>query len=177
MTKGGSYLQAYNAQIVVDDEAQVIVAQAVTNQPPDQDHLLPMLSCMKQSVGRHPRRLSADAGYYADANVRGCEAANITPYIAVSRTAHPSSAQGPAPPPSPVRAAMTAKLQSPEGHAVYCRRKVIAEPPFGQIKAAQGFRRFSLRGVLKVRCEWALVCLTHNVLKLFRRAPEALQAA
>ena len=47
---------------------------------------------------------------------------------------------------------------------------VIAEPPIGQIKGGQGFRRFSLRGLAKVRCEWALVCLTHNLLKLYRSA-------
>lgn len=177
MTKDGSYVQAYNAQIVVDEAAQIIVAQAVTNQAPDQEHLLPMLARVEQSLGRRPRRISADAGYYADANVRGCEAANVTPYIAASRTPHASAAQEPPAPPSPLRAAMIGKLQSPEGHAIYSRRKVIAEPPFGQIKTAQGFRRFSLRGILKVRCEWALVSLTHNVLKLFRNAPEIMLGA
>ncbi len=72
---------------------------------------------------------------------------------------------------SATRAVMKAKVQSPAGREVYSRRKVIAEPPFGQIKAAQGFRRFLLRGLDKVRCEWALVCTTHNLLKLFRAAP------
>jgi Transposase DDE domain len=38
------------------------------------------------------------------------------------------------------------------------------EPVFGQIKQARGFRRFSLRGLAKVKSEWALVCATHNVL-------------
>jgi hypothetical protein len=51
---------------------------------------------------------------------------------------------------------------------IYARRKRIAEPPFGQIKEARGFRRFSLRGIDKIRCEWSLVTLTHNLLKLFR---------
>jgi len=45
---------------------------------------------------------------------------------------------------------------------------VIAEPPLGQIQAARGFRRFSVRGLTKVRWEWAFVSLTHNLLKLFR---------
>jgi len=63
---------------------------------------------------------------------------------------------------------MLAKLRSEQGRAIYARRKVIAEPPFGQIQAARGFRRFSLRGLAKTRWEWAFVCLTHNLLKLFR---------
>ena len=63
---------------------------------------------------------------------------------------------------------MRQKLRTPEGHETYKMRKAIVEPVFGQIKEARGFRRFSLRGLSNVRAEWSLVCLTHNLLKLFR---------
>jgi hypothetical protein len=63
---------------------------------------------------------------------------------------------------------MAAKLRTPAGRALYARRKVIVEPVFGQIKGARGFRRFLLRGLAKVRGEWRLVCLTHNLLKIWR---------
>jgi len=63
---------------------------------------------------------------------------------------------------------MKRKLQTGAGRAVYAARKTIVEPVFGQIKEARGFRRFLLRGLAKVRGEWALVCLTHNILKLYR---------
>jgi hypothetical protein len=63
---------------------------------------------------------------------------------------------------------MAAKLRTPAGQALYARRKVIVEPVFGQIKGARGFRRFLLRGLAKVRGEWRLVCLTHNLLKIWR---------
>ena len=63
---------------------------------------------------------------------------------------------------------MQAKLKTAEGRAVYSRRKVIVEPVFGQIKEARGFRRFLLRGLAKIRGEWRLVCLTHNLLKIWR---------
>ena len=55
-----------------------------------------------------------------------------------------------------------------EGKALYARRKVIVEPVFGQIKEARGFRRFLLRGLEKIRGDWRLVCLTHNLLKVWR---------
>ena len=42
------------------------------------------------------------------------------------------------------------------------------EPVFGQIKQAMGFRQFLLRGLAKVKAEWQLVCLAHNLLKLVR---------
>jgi hypothetical protein len=170
MVKGGEYVQAYNAQIVVDAKAQVIVANAVTNQPPDVEHLLPMLDRVERALGRQPKRARADSGYYSDTNAAGCEARRVDGYIAVARTPHGETPKEQPAPVSATRVAMREKVQSPEGHEVYSRRKVIAEPPFGQIKSAQGFRHFMLRGLAKVRCEWALVCTTHNLLKLFRAA-------
>lgn len=177
MVTNGTYVQAYNAQLTVDDTAQVIVAQAVTNQPPDVEHFVPMLDRVKSAVGSHPERVSADTGYYSDANAQHCAARGIDPYIAVGRTPHGLAEAAPPKRSSPTKTAMRAKLESPDGHAVYARRKVIVEPVFGQIKSAQGFRRFSLRGLVKVRCEWALVCLTHNLLKLFRAALPSLATA
>jgi hypothetical protein len=63
---------------------------------------------------------------------------------------------------------MAAKLRTPAGQALYTRRKVIVEPVFGQSKEARGFRRFLLRGLATIRGEWRLVCLTHNLLKIWR---------
>jgi hypothetical protein len=65
-----------------------------------------------------------------------------------------------------IKQRMARKLATKQGAAVYARRKVIPEPVFGQIKEARGFRRFLLRGLVKVRGEWSLVALTHNLLKL-----------
>ena len=63
---------------------------------------------------------------------------------------------------------MRRKLATKAGRAMYSRRKTIVEPVFGQIKAARGFRRFLLRGIAKVRGEWSLISLTHNLLELHR---------
>jgi hypothetical protein len=71
-------------------------------------------------------------------------------------------------PPTTAKERMAAKVRTAEGRALYARRKVIAEPVFGQIKEARGFRRFLLRGLANIRGEWCLVCLTHNLLKIWR---------
>ena len=172
MVKGGSWVQAYNAQIVVDEAAQVIVAQAVTNQSPDTEHLVPMLRRVRIGLGEGPRRASADSGYYTNSNVEYCENNGVDAYISVGRIRHSGEKTGfnALAHPGPTRDRMVEKLSSRLGRAFYRRRKVIVEPPFGQIQAARGFRRFSVRGVKKVRLEWSLVCLTHNLLKLFRLA-------
>src|ERR1019366_8530856 len=67
-----------------------------------------------------------------------------------------------------LRQPMKQKLDSDAGRDLYRMRKAIVEPVFGQIKEWRGFRRFSLRGLQKARAKWKLVCLTHNLLKLFR---------
>jgi hypothetical protein len=69
---------------------------------------------------------------------------------------------------------MQRRLATKDGRAAYARRKATVEPVFGQIKQARGIRSFLLRGLAKVRGEWALVTLTHNLLKLYRARPDAL---
>ena len=70
--------------------------------------------------------------------------------------------------PATAQERMAAKVRTPAGKAFYARRKVIVEPVCGQSKEARGFRRFLLRGLAKIRGAWCLVCLTHNLLKLWR---------
>ena len=63
---------------------------------------------------------------------------------------------------------MQRKLETKLGAAVYALRKTVLEPGFGQIKQARGCRQFLMRGLEKVRGEWALICMTHNILKLHK---------
>jgi transposase len=171
MVKDGAYIQAYNAQIVVDEAHQVILAHGVSNQPPDQEYLAPMAERMLSFVAQVPQALLADSGYFSKDNVEHLQNRGVDPYIAVGREGDPATPPTEASTPTQrVWASMREKLSKGTGKAVYSRRKVIVEPVFGQIEQARGFRRFSQRGQAKVRCEWALVCLTHNLLKLFRHA-------
>ena len=169
MVKDGAYIQAYNAQIIVDEAHQVILAHGVSNQPPDHEYLVPMVERMLDRGAQVPKALLADSGYFSKDNVEHLQKRCVEPYIAVGRegtsaaplTEASTAAQS-------VRASMREKLSKGQGKTVYSQRKVIVEPVFGQIEQGRGFRRFSQRGQAKARREWALVCLTHNLLKLFR---------
>ena len=88
--------------------------------------------------------------------------------MATGRQRHHGSEAEVSAPPATAQERMAAKVRTPEGKALYARRKVIVEPVFGQIKEARGFRRFLLRGLENIRGEWRLVCLTHNLLKIWR---------
>jgi IS5 family transposase len=177
MKSKDGFVQAYNAQIAVDAEAQIIVAQDVTQSASDCAQLLPMTDAVEANLGRKPEQASADAGYCSEENLAGLEARSIDGYVATGRARDavagtakdeadraPSSTQ-PAETPTRVEA-MRAKIKAGGYASPYRLRKQLPEPVFGQIKQARGFRQFLLRGFEKVRAEWALVCTAHNLLKL-----------
>ncbi len=168
---GGSFLQGYNCQLAVDEEHQIIVAQAVTNQPPDNGNLLPLLDQVRDQCEASPKTVTADAGYwFPEVDTQG-KRRDTSVYVAPDRQRHgtdpaPSGSESEHEPTA--KDLMRAKLRTPEGRAIYARRKAVVEPVNGQIKEARGFRRFLLRGLDAVSGQWSLVCTGHNVLKLYR---------
>ncbi len=165
------FVQAYNAQAVVDRHAQVIVGAAVTPEANDKKQLVPMLKEVKVQMGSPPQQATADTGYFSEPNVTASPLQGIDLFVAPDRQKHGEkwpSTTGPPPPGASVTEQMRHKLRTAEGQAVYKLRKAVVEPVFGQIKEARGFRRFRLRGLAKVQGEWKLICATHNLLKLFR---------
>lgn len=168
-----NFEQAYNCQAVVDSENQVIVASHVSQSSNDKKELKPAIEKLKKNLGDAlPQKLSADSGYFSESNVKCLEGENIDGYIATGRLKHndkvPLSPRGPIPKKATVKERMGRKLRTKKGRETYSARKYIVEPVFGQIKEARGIRSFSLRGFENVMQEWDVICLTHNLLKLFR---------
>ena len=167
----GSFVQGYNAQAAVDSQAQVIVAAEVVQATNDKQQLVPMVEQMKANLGQKPAAISADSGYWSEANVTDECVQGVELYVATGRQKHgePIESVGESPPENvSAERQMAAKLRAGAGQAVYKMRKAIVEPVFGQIKGARGVRRFQLRGLAQVQAEWRLLCLTHNLLKLYR---------
>lgn len=166
------FVQGYNAQIAVESETQLIVGQTITQAANDKQQLLPMIDHVEQQAGQRPEEVVADNGYASEENLEGAEAAQIEVYVAVGRDKHNQRQsrcpRGPLPKTATRMDRMRRKLKTKVGRAIYATRKTIVEPVFGQIKQAQGFRQFLLRGLKKVQGEWALVCMAHNVLKVHR---------
>jgi transposase len=165
------FVQAYNVQVAVN-ELQLIVGQAVTQATHDKHQLLPMITTIARQSGETPTQVLADAGYCSDENLAAIATTGIDAYVSTRKQKH-GDRPGPCPRgPLPRTATrverMTRKLLTKAGAAVYARRKTLVEPVLGQIKQARGFRQFLLRGFAKVQGEWALVCTTHNILKLYR---------
>jgi hypothetical protein len=181
MQSCGTDLQGYNCQVALDSDHQVIVAVGVSNQPPDVEHLKPMLERIARNAGAQPTLMRMDAGYWSEDNAKGCADQGIEAYIATGRLQHgrpPQPKRGPLPRNADTKARMARKLRSKKGSRIYAQRKAIVEPVNGQIKEARGLRRFLLWGLEKVTGEWHLIAATHNLLKLFRltRSQQALAA-
>jgi transposase len=166
-TKDG-YIQGYNAQAAVDAEAQIIVAHGLTHSMSDQDQLVPLMDAIEDNLGRRPKEASADAGYCSEANLADLAEREVGAYLATGRAKHPGDAKRKIT--GPLTKAMRDKLKRAGWRSRYRLRKQIVEPVFGQIKQARGFRQFLLRGIEKVRAEWALICTAHNLTKLARAA-------
>jgi transposase len=173
MVRDGGFLQAYNAQIAVDEGAQIIVAAALSNQAPDAEYFEPLLRRVVDNCGAVPTCTTGDSGYFSANNVAAAEAMGTEPFIAVGghqRNGLPDEGVLRPYAQTAPRRAMRELLATPRGRAAYARRKATVEPVFGQIRACQGIRQMSFRGLLKNRCEWLLICATHNLLKLWRAA-------
>lgn len=170
-----TFHQAYNIQIGVDQQAQIIVATKVVQSGADQEQLIPVLREVEKNLGRMPERVSADAGYYSKAAITHEAVRAVDLYVPPNQRP-PVNWEETLPPEATVQEQMWHKLGSKVGREVFSKRKVIVEPVFAQVKHIRGFRQFLLRGLQQVEAEWLLVCMTHNLLKLFR-ATKKLQIA
>ncbi|WP_050736438.1 transposase [Methylobacterium sp. ARG-1] len=175
---GDGFEQCYNAQAAVAADSLLVVAVDVSQAPNDKQQLTPMLdklAALPPDLGL-PDVLLADAGYFSEANVEACAKAGIDPLIAPGRDVHHPAMDDrfAPPPPAPVDPtpldAMLHRLKTPEGRALYGRRKYTPEPVFGIIKSVMGFRQFSLRGLAGARGEWSLVTMAWNVKRMFNLA-------
>jgi transposase len=182
--KGWDY--ATNGQVGVDGEFQIIVACYVTDASNDKEQGIPLAGATmenfqqagvelpKEETGETKKiPATLDSGYFSEKAAAGMEKAGFDPYMATGRQKHnqgkaaATSTQA-LPEKMSAKEKMQAKVNTAEGQKLYAKRKTIVEPVFGQIKEARGFRRFSFRGLLKVGAEWCLICLTHNLLKIWR---------
>lgn len=166
MPSKDGFVQAYNGQVAVDSYRQIIVACDVSDDCTDSRQLQPLFDQVRQTTGGLPAQYSADTGYWSEENVAALEQRGIDASIPPPRPRRRKDGTIAATPLTPTKARMQEKLATPAGKRTYSLRKETAEPVFGQLKDGRGLRRFRTRGLAKVRGEWALWCLTHNLRKL-----------
>jgi len=164
MKSADGFTQAYNTQIAVDENTQLIVATGLTQCAADNGELLALVEEVERIVGEVPEQVLADAGYKGETNFEQLEHKGIDAYVSLAREKKKASSRPDQRYPASQR--MYDKLQSSTGQMTYRKRKGIVEPVYGWIKEILGFRRFSLRGTEKVTPEWDLVCCATNLKRL-----------
>jgi hypothetical protein len=173
----GSFIQAYNAQIVVNAKAQVITGCAVSQQAADVGHLPAMLDEVKSNTGEYPEILLADPGYFSEENMDAAAERGVTVLIPPDRQRHGTPSE-PVEELSPEELAALPPIEqmrhcvsTEAGRDAYRKRKGIVEPVFGQIKGSAGnpgMLGFLRRGLDKCAAEWTWVCAAHNIHKYIR---------
>jgi len=172
----GAFEQDYNSQVAVDQDSFLVVGTDLSNHPNDKKELLPVIDSIPAAIGK-PVAVAADTGYFSEKNIDECKARGIEPFIAAGREPHYHTVEqllqeelsladidveGLTP-----TEAMKVKLKTNEGKKIFGMRKCTAEPVFGIIKEAMGFRQFLLRGIENVTREWSLVCTAYNLKRMF----------
>ena len=182
-TSNKGFDQCGNAQAVANEQ-QIIIAADVTDQANDVRQTVPMMNqtitnLNEAGVTENIKALTADAGYFSEENMEAVDSNERIDdaFIATGRQKHndkvAESPKGRPPNNMTAKETMARRNRTQKGKEEYARRKVIIEPVFGQIKAGLGFRNFLLRSLEKMKGEWQLVCLVHNLLKLFRSGAHA----
>jgi transposase len=175
MKTNEGFQYAFNGQAVVDEEAQVIIGQAVTNQAADAPQLMDMIEQADANLAAADIEDTfdtalADAGYCSEDNLAAAEDAGVDVLIAtgrIKRSERVSPApRGPIPKDATGRERMARRLRTKTGRADYARRKAIVEPVFGQMKVRQRAGFLRLRGLAGAQGEFALHALCHNLRKL-----------
>jgi len=165
MKTNHGFAYAYNAQAVVDEHAQVVLAAEVTQEAGDVNQLLPMVELTEENLHAaglegSPRTLLADAGYCSGDNLEAAEDLAPDVLLATGRQRHGETFQktprGPIRRDATRRERMARRLRTKKGRADYARRKAIVEPAFGQVKVRQHAGQLRLRGLAGARGEWTL---------------------
>jgi len=167
---GFGFVQGYNAQAAVNEQ-QIVLGAEITNNSTDFSQLDPMVTATldeleRAGIDQLPDAVAADAGYWNEQHMDEVVANKHIPVL----VAPDKGTRG-----TPKRwltsgraSWMRTVLATEHGHERYRKRKQTVEPLFGNTKHNSGFYRFHRRGRTKVRLEWRLLMMTHNLTKVHR---------
>ncbi len=186
MKTNDGFHYAYNAQAVVDEASQVVLAAEITQCANDVNQLFDMVetantNLVDASIDDSPDVVLADAGYCSEGNLQTAADTQINVLVATGRLKRNERVadvpRGPIPKNATQRERMARRLRTNKGRADYARRKAIVEPAFGQMKVRQHAGFLRLRGLTGAQGEWTLHALCHNLRKLANAGPPATLAA
>jgi transposase len=175
---GFGFVQGYNAQAAVNEQ-QIVLAAEITNTSTDFSQLDPMVTATlaeleRADIEQPPEAVAADAGYWNEQHI---DEVTANKHIPVLIPPDKGSCGTPRRGWTGGRYSWMRHLLATEhGQQRYRKRKQTVEPLFGNTKHNNGVYRFHRRGRIKVRLEWRLMMMTHNLGKLHRHQLAAAAA-
>lgn len=166
----GGFTLGYTATLAVSED-HLVVAQQVSQQPTDNQLLVPLADAVERECGERPEKISGDSGFFSLDNLQAMEERNMDTYVPDSNLARWLNRGGRIKQRAvhPAHRRMRRKLRDPAGRAIYGRRKAIVEPVNGVLKEQRGMRRFRMRGLQKVAIEWVLATTAYNLTRMWRQ--------
>lgn len=172
------FVQGYNGQIVVDCDSQVIIAHDIVQDHNDKHQQYPMMKKIDENIGISPKNTTMDAGYWDEERLQDISLYTEL-YVATEKDwkerkkmREKTSPRGRIPKDATYKERMERKLRTKKGKEIYKKRSISVEPVIGQIKN-RGLGKLLLRGLEKVKGEWTLINLSHNLLKLWKARTSA----
>ena len=160
---GGSFIQAYNAQVMNDLGSGFITGVNVVSDQNDTQVMTANITKLDKRINK-PTNLVADKGYanqYEHEKTELFDITVVTPLPQKRKQAKPSEFE----------LKMTERLEQPESKKLLKLRHFVTEGAFAQFKENLNFRKIYRRGLTAVNKEVTLLAIAHNVKRFTKLTP------
>lgn len=168
----GGFRPAFNAQLAVDADTQIIAALELTNAGTDMQQMAPMHTQLRNRYGRTPAQWLADGGFAKLEHITALSAAGTEPYVPVPASRNPTiDPHLPKDGDSAAVARWRARMGTADAAEIYKARAASVECANAQLRR-RGLHRFNVCGTVKARAILLWHALAHNLMRV-----AALEAA
>jgi transposase len=172
----GGFRPAYNGQLAVDTETQIVVGVGVSNEGSDQGQLEPMLDQLQQRYRRTPAEVLADGGFAGRETIEAASQRGVTVYAPVAKPKDPKRDPYVAlPTDSPAVADWRRRMGTAEAQQIYKLRGATVECVNATARN-RGLQQLLVRGLLKAKAVLLWYAIAHNLMRRLSLAAAVRQA-
>ena len=162
----GGFRPAYNVQLAVDAQTQLIAAVEVVNSGSDMGQMAPMHSAVQQRYDVTPSHWLADGGFTKLQAINELSERGTQPVVPPPRSRNPDiDCLQPKPDDTPAQAQWRELMGSDWGKDLYIQRAATVECANAQLRR-RGLTQFNVRGLIKVRAVALWHALAHNLMRM-----------
>lgn len=162
----GGFRPAFNAQLAVDADTQLIAAVAISNSGSDMGQMSPMHQDIQQRYDLTPEHWLADGGFTKLQAIDELTARGTQPVVPPPRSRNPEvDPLQPKPTDTPAQAQWRDFMSSDFAKALYIQRGATVECANAQLRR-RGLSRFNVCGLVKARAVLLWHALAHNLMRM-----------